>query len=257
MPEWGVGANDIRGPVGETIREADPAGRVRGSVHSRPGEPADARDGSFEPSGPPPGKRVFDMTAVSASVLLFLVMDPLGNIPFFLSALRHTHPSRHRRVILRELLIALGVLTVFLFAGRYILLLLSISEPALSTAGGVVLLLIAVRMIFPSPDKPLQEEVHEEPFVVPLAIPYVAGPSALATELLLMSREPERWAEWLGALLAAWTVCAVIILFSARLGRLLGHKGLVAMERLMGMVLITVAVQMLLNGMAQALRAER
>src|SRR5215472_6460272 len=117
------------------------------------------------------------MDLKSAALLLFLVMDPLGNVPFFLTALRQVEPGRRRRVVVRELLIALGVLVVFLFAGRLLLDLLGLTEPALTMAGGVILLLIALRMIFPSAERPLHEEVGDEPFVVPLAIPYVAGPS--------------------------------------------------------------------------------
>jgi MarC family membrane protein len=193
------------------------------------------------------------VTVVSAAVLLFLVMDPLGNIPFFLTALKHVEPARQRRVVVRELLIALGVLVFFLFAGQYVLRVLHISEPALTIAGGVILLLIAVRMIFPSAERPLQEDVEGEPFIVPLAIPYVAGPSALATELLLMSREPQRWPEWLLALLLAWFASSVIIFSASGLRHYLGPKGLIAMERLMGMVLITVAIQMLLTGVRTAM----
>ena len=189
------------------------------------------------------------MDILSAVITLFLVMDPLGNVPLFLSALKQVEPARQKRVIIRELLIALAVLVLFLFIGGPLLRLLHISEPALGVAGGVILLLIAVRMIFPTTEKSLREEMHGEPFVVPLAIPYVAGPSALATELLLMSQAPERWPEWLGALVAAWLVAAVIMVFSSGLRRILGARGLVAIERLMGMVLITLAVQMLMTGM--------
>jgi multiple antibiotic resistance protein len=191
------------------------------------------------------------MTLLSAAVLLFLVMDPLGNVPFFLSTLRQVDPGRVRRVIVRELLIALAVLVFFLFAGRYVLAVLQISEPALSLAGGVILLLIALRMIFPSGERSMREEVEGEPFVVPLAIPYVAGPSAFATELLLMSREPERWPVWLAALLLAWTASALIIYFGSGMRRLLGDKGLVAIERLMGMILVTVAIQMVMTGVVE------
>jgi multiple antibiotic resistance protein len=191
------------------------------------------------------------MTIASAGLLLFLVMDPLGNIPFFLTALKRVDAARQRTVVVRELLIALGVLVCFLFAGRYVLELLHISEPALTAAGGVILLLIAVRMIFPSPEKTMQEEFGEEPFIVPLAIPYVAGPSALSTELLLTSREPNRWPEWLIATCAAWLVCSVILYFASGFRHLLGQRGLVAVERLMGMVLVTIAVQMLMTGIGQ------
>lgn len=193
------------------------------------------------------------MTVISAALLLFLVMDPLGNIAVFLAALKNVPLSRQNRVVIRELLIALGVLVVFLFSGKYILQLLRISEPALGISGGVILLLIALRMIFPSPVKPLKEEVDSEPFIVPLAIPYVAGPSTLATELLLMSREPQRWPEWLLALLLAWVVNSVILYFASGFRKYLGEKGLIALERLMGMILVTVAVQMLVTGIEQAL----
>jgi multiple antibiotic resistance protein len=145
------------------------------------------------------------------------------------------------------------VLVFFLFTGRFILELLQISDPALTLAGGVILFLIAIRMVFPTPETSMQEGVDGEPFIVPLAIPYVAGPSALATELLLISREPDRWRDWLCALVLAWLVASVIIYFASNLRHVLGSKGLIAVERLMGMVLITVSIQMLLSGIRQAL----
>ena len=193
------------------------------------------------------------MTLLSSAVLLFFVMDPLGNVPLFLSALRHVDPARYRRVIVRELTIALAILVVFLFAGRYLLRLLHVSAAALTTGGGIVLLLIALRMIFPSHERSLREEVDGEPFVVPLAVPYTAGPSTLATELLLMSREPERWPVWLGAVALAWLASAVILYFAGSLRKVLGERGLTAMERLMGMLLVIVAVEMLMSGLAEYL----
>jgi len=192
------------------------------------------------------------MTTLSAALLLLLVMDPFGNIPFFLSTLQKVEPGRRRRVIVRELVIALFVLILFLFAGRQLLRFLQISEPALTLAGGLILFLIAVKMIFPPPGRGLTEDVEGEPFIVPLAIPYVAGPSALSTVMFIMNREPERWKEWLVSVLAAWAVTAAIIFTSSYLGRFLGKRGLIAVERLMGMVLVTIAVQMLLNGVSAA-----
>lgn len=193
------------------------------------------------------------MTLLSAAVLMFFVMDPLGNVPFFLSALRTVPPARQRIVIARELVIALAVLVFFLFLGQYILDVLHISATALRISGGVVLLLIAMRMIFPTPKASLEEEVTGEPFIVPLAVPYTAGPSALATELLLVSREPGRWPVWLGAVLLAWLATAMILFCATSVSRYLGERGLIAIERLMGMLLITVAVQMLMDGLSQAL----
>ena len=135
------------------------------------------------------------MTVLSAALLLFLVMDPLGNIPLFMTTLKSVDEERKRRVVVRELLVALLALVSFLFLGQYILKLLHLSETALTTAGGIILMIIAIKMIFPSRNTSLEEEVVGEPFIVPLAIPYVAGPSAMATALLMMSSEPQRWSE--------------------------------------------------------------
>jgi len=189
------------------------------------------------------------MTILSAAVLLFLVLDPFGNIPFFLSALARVAEARRRAVLLRELAIALAVLVLFLFTGQWLLRLLDIREPSLTIAGGIILFLIALRMIFPS-FKGQEEEVEGEPFIVPLAIPYVAGPSAMAAVLLIMNRDPGRWPEWLAALLLAWGATGAILFFASRLARRLGKRGLVALERLMGMVLTTLAVQMFMTGIA-------
>ena len=191
------------------------------------------------------------MTILSAALLLFLVMDPLGNIPLFMTTLKKVEVSRQRKVVLRELVFALVILIAFLFLGQYLLQALHLSQTALTTAGGVILMIIALKMIFPSTHPSLQEDVEGEPFIVPLAIPYVAGPSAMATSLLMMSNDPSRWFDWLLAVLLAWLVSALIIYFSSYFAKFLGEKGLIAIERLMGMLLITVAVQMLLSGIAE------
>jgi multiple antibiotic resistance protein len=195
------------------------------------------------------------VTIFSAAVLLFLVLDPFGNIPFFISALQNVPRERHRLVIVRELGIALLVLVVFLFAGEHILKALQISEPALRAAGGTVLFLIAIRMVFPRPGASVGEELAGEPFIVPLAIPYVAGPSALASVLLIMNQEPERWPEWLGALLIAWFLTGLIILMSSLLAKSLGKRVLIAIERLMGMLLVALAIQMLMTGIRQFMKS--
>lgn len=197
------------------------------------------------------------MTLASAAILLFLVMDPLGNLPMFVSALRHVPPERQRRIVLREMAIALCALLLFLFAGGALMRLLGLSEPALGVSGGVVLMLIALRMVFPSREQSLHEEVTSEPFIVPLAIPYVAGPSSLATVLLLNTREPDRWPEWVLAILLAWAACLPFMLAAGRLRQLLGERGLVAVERLMGLVLVTIAVEMLMTGIAAFLALHR
>ena len=190
------------------------------------------------------------MSLLSAAILLFFVMDPIGNIPLFLAAIHPVAPDRRLRVVGRELLIAYALLVAFLFAGRPLLATLAISEPAVTIAGGIVLFLIAIRMVFPATAGTLEERIDGEPFVVPLAVPYVAGPSALATVLLLTSREPGRHLEWLVAVSVAWAASAVILLLGAKLSHFLGARGILAIERLIGMVLVASAVQMFLDGMS-------
>ena len=188
------------------------------------------------------------MTLASATVLLFLVIDPFGNVPFFVAALKQVDPARRKRVVIRELLIAYAVMVVFLFFGQPLLKVLGISGPALTIAGGVILFLIALRMVFPLRGQTSQEEIEGEPFIVPLAIPYVAGPSVLAVELLLMSDDPTRWPVWLLAISAARAMTAVIVLFGSQVAERLGSRGLIAIERLMGMILVAIAIQMFLTG---------
>jgi MarC family membrane protein len=189
------------------------------------------------------------MTILSAAILLFLVMDPMGNVPLFVTLLAGVEPRRARRIIVRELLIALAILTLFLFGGRTILEVLQVSEPALSIAGGLILFLIAIKMIFASAKEIFKESPGGEPFVVPLAVPLIAGPSAAATVLLLMARDPTRWLDWLIALCCAWFLAGAILVCATWFSRLLGERGLNAVERLMGMLLTTVAVQMFLSGL--------
>ena len=193
------------------------------------------------------------MSFVSAALLLFLVMDPLGNILLFVGALQNVPPARRARVVARELVIAYAVLVLFLFTGEHLMNWLGISNQALSIAGGIVLFLIALRMVFPSAEHSLAEQVSGEPLVVPLAIPYVAGPSTLATLMLMMSREPSRWPTWLGALTLAWVVSAAILVLGGRLSRFLGKRGLLALERLMGLLLVALAVEMFIEGLRSAL----
>ncbi|MDT7857378.1 MarC family protein [Rubrivirga sp. S365] len=193
------------------------------------------------------------MTLFSAALLLFLVMDPFGNVPVFLAVVAPVAPERRRRVIARELLIALAFLLVFLFAGGSLLAAVGISEATLTVAGGVILFLIALRMLFPPPGGIFPadtEEGGDEPFLVPLAVPLVAGPSALAAVLFIMNSDPERWPEWLAAVVLAWAASGAVLLLSTDLVRVLKRRGLIAIERLMGMVLTAVATKLILTGLA-------
>ncbi|MEC4726282.1 YhgN family NAAT transporter [Shewanella sp. D64] len=190
------------------------------------------------------------MDTFSAAVMLFLIMDPLGNLPIFSSILRHIEPKKRRRVLIRELLFALIIMVSFLFAGEAILSFLNLRTESVSIAGGIILFLIAIRMIFPQPGGVVGLAAGEEPFIVPMAIPLMAGPSVLAALILLAHTDSSRMLDWTIALLAAWGVSAVILLFYKVFTKVLGEKGLTAVERLMGMVLVMISVQMFLDGIA-------
>lgn len=189
----------------------------------------------------------------SAAVTLFLIMDPLGNIPVFLSALQNVEPKRRTFVIIRETVIALVVMILFLFVGQYLLDFLGLKQESISIAGGIILFLIALKMIFPQ-EKKAENQSEEEPFIVPLAIPLIAGPSLLATLLLFVRSEPTRMMDWLIALLIAWGISSLILLASPFVQKVLKERGLIAVERLMGMILVALSVQMFLNGVAEYLK---
>lgn len=188
------------------------------------------------------------MDLFSATVLLFLIMDPLGNVPIFISVLKDLPPRRQRIVIIREMFIALVALLILLFFGQHLLHLLGLRTETVSITGGIILFIIAIKMLFPGTRGEYDDEFEGEPLVVPLAIPLVAGPSVLATLLLMVSREPDRLFDWTLALFLAWLASALILLASGLLQKLLGARGLVAVERLMGMLLVAMAVQMFLDG---------
>ena len=189
------------------------------------------------------------MTIASAALLLFLILDPLGNIPVFLSLLRTLPPKRQRVVLAREMLIALGVLMLFLWGGRYALDLMHLRQESVSIAGGIVLFLIGLRMIFPPPEGLMGELPEGEPFIVPMAIPLVAGPSGMAAVMLMGSQEPARMGAWSMALMIAWVATAAILFSSTYLYKWLGSRVLTAIERLMGMVIVAISVQMFLDGL--------
>ncbi|WP_209634657.1 YhgN family NAAT transporter [Cronobacter sakazakii] len=186
---------------------------------------------------------------LSAAVLLILIMDPLGNLPIFMSVLKHTEPKRRRAIMVRELFIALLLMLIFLFAGEKILAFLNLRAETVSISGGIILFLIAIKMIFPSHEgNSTGLPAGEEPFIVPLAIPLVAGPTLLATLMLLSHQYPNQMGHLVIALLLAWGGTFVILLQSSLFLRLLGEKGVNALERLMGLVLVMLATQMFLDG---------
>ena len=184
----------------------------------------------------------------SAAVLLLLVIDPFGNVPIVISALANVPAARRVPIVLRECLIAYVVLLAFMLDGRLFLQWLQLSEVSLSIAGGIILFLIALRMVFRHPEGVFGDRPGSEPFIVPLAVPSIAGPSALATVMLMASRDPGRLPAWIAALSAAMLVASAVMLGAHRLQRGLGERGMIAAERLMGLVLTAIAVQMLLDG---------
>lgn len=191
-----------------------------------------------------------DISLTSAIVILLMVMDPLGNIPVFVSLLHNVPDRRRKLVILRECAIAFATLVFFVFAGRRILDVLGLSDSSLNIAGGVILFLIALRLIFKHPEGVFGTDGSDEtePFIVPLAIPSIAGPSAIATVILLVSRAPARITDWILALAVASMITLTLLLAAERIARMLGSRGLAALERLMGLILTAIAVEMLLKG---------
>lgn len=184
----------------------------------------------------------------SATILLVLVIDAFGNVPLVVASLRHVSPSRRLTVVLRECLFAYAILLAFMIGGKTFLTLLHLSETSLSIAGGIVLFLIALRMVFQGADQVFGDAAEGEPFLVPLAVPAIAGPSALATVMLLASRDPGRIGAWTLALTLAMVFTTVVLASAQWLERLVGPRVVIALERLTGLVLTALAVEMLLSG---------
>ena len=188
------------------------------------------------------------ITIFSIALNLFILMDSIGNVPIFISLLKEIPPKRQRVIIFRDLFIALILIILFSFLGNSLLGLLGISQDAVMIAGGVVLFLIALKMIFPSShaDPGLEISKHKEPFIVPLAAPLVAGPAVLAAVIVYSKQEPPLIL--VAAIVLAWIATTIILLCSTLLKKILGERGILACERLMGLILTLVAVQMLLHG---------
>lgn len=190
------------------------------------------------------------MDIVSTATLLFFIMDPPGNMPIFISALKDVPEKRRTKVLMRELFIALGVLLLFVYSGESFLSFLNLEQEAVSIAGGIILFLIALKMIFPSARGGgiVGGTPGGEPFIVPMAVPLIAGPSILATLILLGNQYPEERTGLLLAVMIAWSATSLILMASGRIMKLIGGRGVFAIERLMGMILVMLAVQMIING---------
>lgn len=186
---------------------------------------------------------------LSALILLLLVLDPLGSLPVFIPIMRDVAPPRRLWVALREVGIAFTVLVAFMLVGDGFLRIMHLSERSLEVAGGVILLMVAIRMIFSHEGGVYGVPEGKEPFIFPLAVPLLAGPSAMATVLLLASRQPDRVLTWVGALTCALAVSGVSLLLCERIRRLVGDSVVSAVEKLMGLVLTAIAVEMILAGL--------
>ncbi|MDW6091275.1 YhgN family NAAT transporter [Vibrio rhizosphaerae] len=188
------------------------------------------------------------MEIFSVATMMFLIMDPLGNLPIVLAILKHLDPKRRRIVLIRELCFALLILMIFLFAGKNILGFLKVAPETLSISGGVILFIIAIKMIFPSAGSITGLAAGEEPFIVPMAVPMIAGPSLIASLLVFSSQSPNELPELALAVFLAWTGTSIILMFYDFFHRVLGERGLKAAERLMGLLLVMVSTQMFLDG---------
>lgn len=188
-------------------------------------------------------------------ILLTLVTDPFGNVPIFVAALAHVAPERRWRVVVRECAIAFAILLLFMFFGKHFLTALQLSDVSLRIGGGVILFLIALRMVFPQEGGIFGDvEDQSEPFIVPLAIPALAGPSALATVLLFSSESKLNVAVHVAALTLVAVVWLVVLLSAERMQRVLGARVMTAFERLMGLILTAMSVEMLLAGIRDYLK---
>jgi MarC family membrane protein len=193
------------------------------------------------------------MDILSVALTLFLIMDPFGNIPVFMPILEKVPPERRRRLLVRELLLALAIIVGFIFGGQYALSLLGLRQESVSIAGGIILFLIALRMVFPGRDGFAEVELEGEPLLVPLAVPLIAGPSLLAVLLLFATAEPQHLFKILAAAVIAWVATLIVLLSSTFLIRFLTRRGLIAVERLMGMILVAMAIQLFLDGVSSYL----
>lgn len=185
---------------------------------------------------------------LSAIILLLLVVDPFGNVPVVNTMLAGVPVARRRKIIVRECGIAFVLLAAFMLFGPEILAVMHLSETSLSIAGGVILFMIAIRMVFAHPEGAFGLEPRGEPFIVPLAIPLISGPSALATVMLLASRQPRELGMLSGALVVTMSITTLVLLVGERLQRWMGDRGMQAVARLMGLILTAIAVEMLLGG---------
>lgn len=190
---------------------------------------------------------------VSSVITLCLIMDPFGNIPLFISALRKVAPERRKTVLIRELAIALLIMLVFLFLGEWFMRVFDVHSFSMSIAGGIILFIISAKLVFGNETEPAPDPKEEEPFVVPLAIPLVAGPAVLSMIMILSAQQGDKWMT-LWCILAASLFNSAVLMMSFPISKLLGKRGLVAIERLSGMILVLMSVNMVMGGISEFIK---
>ena len=189
---------------------------------------------------------------ISIALLLFIVLDPFGNLVTLNTLLQTSEPARRRRIIVRESVIALGILQLSVFAGGVILHALGLQNYTLGISGGIVLFMIALGMIFPT-HRVIDKEGLDDPLVVPIAMPLIAGPGAISAVILMAQNNPVPNVAL--AVVMAWLPTAIILAVSTWIFNFLGPRGAVALERLMGILLVMLSVQMVLNGLSAYMKA--
>ena len=195
----------------------------------------------------------FSFPIISTAILIFFILDPFGNIPLILSVLKKVDEKKRSKIILREALLGLGLLIVFLFFGEKFLSVFHLETQAITLSGGVIFFIIGLKMIFPNQngDEIFVTKSVQEPLIVPIAIPMIAGPGALATLLVLAKTNPNNSTELFGSLMLAWVLSTSVLLFSPVLYKVFRTRGLIALERLMGMLLLIISVQMFTDGIKE------
>lgn len=196
------------------------------------------------------------MKLYSQIILLFFVINPIGNIPIFLTTLKSVDPQKHSKIIIREVVVAFGILGIFMFFGQYILNAMQISQQALGISGGIILFLISLKLIFPTAKEKSEVTMVGEPFIVPLAIPTTAGPGAMTTVMLFASQNNGKATSLFIILIAVASLACGVLLSARYLSKYLGERGLVALERLSGMMITAMAVQMFLTGITNYFRLQ-
>ena len=194
-----------------------------------------------------------ELSIISTTLLLLVLLDPIGNIPIYIATVERLPPAKRTRVIARECLIAYAILILFVFGGNPLMSWMHLTDEAMGIAGGIILFIIALRLIFRRPEGVFGDTIDGEPFVFPLAVPLFAGPSAIAFVLLMTSKTPERTLELLLAVTIASGVSSIILILGTKISRIIGKRGLRALETLLGLLLTAVATQMLLDGIKQYL----